>query len=157
MKGPLSTMTWRVRQPLLLVLATVTAAVALVLPVTAQAGTTASVDGCTVTTSTPYIRWYSGTKFVQADMIVYCSATRAGTLTQYLMEDDLWDGDDQVRKTQTSFIINGGTGQTFAITGRCSGWDPFGSELFYAQAFLSMSVGYGQSGWAVTKTLSADC
>jgi hypothetical protein len=147
------------RQMLMMVAATAAAAVAaaLVQPASAQAATTASVDGCTVTTSTPYIRWYSGVKFVQAEMLVYCKSTRAGTVHMSLRESDYWDADDEVRKSSVNFIIAGGTWQSFTITGRCSGWDPFGSELFYAQAFLSMSVGYGQSGWAVTKTLSADC
>jgi hypothetical protein len=153
----LSTRNWGNRGMLLLVVATVAAAVALVQPVSAQAGTTASVDGCTVTTSAPYIRWYSGSKFVQADMLVYCKYRRAGTLHMSLWEWDAWDADDQVRKTPVDFTISAGTWQSFTITGRCSGWDPWGSEVLYAQALLTMEVGYGQSGWATSPSLAADC
>ena len=122
----------------------------------ASAATSASRYGCTVTPASPYITYYNGVKYAEANVYVRCSDSRSGIVNAQIRESD--NGADQHVSSvgSASFSIPaGGTRKVITVRGRCTNFDAIGNEELFTRAMIN--VGGVNSDWAQTYNVSTSC
>jgi len=122
----------------------------------ASAATSASRYGCTVTPASPYITYYNGVKYAEANVYVRCTVSRSGIVNAQIRESD--NGFDQhvssVGSAEFS-IPAGGTRKVITVRGRCTNFDSVGNEELFTRAMIN--VGGLNSDWAQTLNVSTSC